>query len=112
MSEKPPTEGESFTVRLAMWSARHRKAVAIGWVLIVIAALAAITTIESDNSVEETAPGETGEATRLFEERFGEDEDIPTEFVVFSHPSLTVVDPAYRETVEGLMSELRDLRAK
>ena len=112
MSENPPGEGQSFTVRLAMWSARHRKPVAIAWVLIVIAALGACSTIGANTDISEAPPGEAGEAFDLFQERFGEDEDIPTEFVVFSHRSLTVDDPAYRETVEGLMTDLRGLRAK
>ena len=112
MSENPPAESQSFTARIAMWSARHRKAVAIGWVLIVIAAFGACTVIGTNTDIEEEGPGETGEATRLFEERFGEDEDVPTEFIVFSHPSLTVDDPVYRETVDRLLAELRELRAK
>ena len=40
MNETPEAEAQSFTARIGMWSARHRKAVAIAWVLIVIAALA------------------------------------------------------------------------
>ncbi|MCH8161329.1 MAG: MMPL family transporter [Chloroflexi bacterium] len=111
-AESPPAEGESFTVRLAMWSARHRKAVAIAWVLIVIAALAACSAVPANTDIELKAPGEAGEAFDLFQERFGEEEATPKEFVVFSHPSLTVDDPAYRETVEGLMAELRALRVK
>ena len=111
MSDPAPAEDQSFTTRIAMWSARHRKPVAIGWVLIVIAALGACTVVGVDTDISMRAPGEAGEAEKLFEERFGEDEDIPTEFVVFSHSSLTVDDPTYRKTVEGLMAELRDLRA-
>ena len=110
MSENPPFEARSFTSRISMWSARHRKAVAIGWLLIVIAALGACSIIETDTDVQQDPPGETGKAVSLFEERFGEEEDAMTEFVVFSHPSLTVDDEAYRETVEGLMAKVRALR--
>ncbi len=95
-----------------MWSARHRKAVAIGWVLIVVAALGACSVITPNTDVEMEAPGESGEAFNLIEDRFGEDEDVLTEIVVFSHPSLTVDDRDYKDTVEGLMAELRSLRAK
>ena len=77
MSENPPAEGQSFTVRLAMWSARHRKPVAIVWVLIVIAALAACFAVPANTDIELKAPGEAGEAFDLFQERFGEEEATP-----------------------------------
>ncbi len=95
-----------------MWSARHRKAVALAWVIIVVAALGACSTIEPDTSVEGEAPGESGEAQALIEERFPADQEMPQEFVVFSHPSLSVDDPEYRETVEGLLGELSTLRVR
>jgi hypothetical protein len=95
-----------------MWSARHRKAVAGAWVLIVVTALGACSMIEADTDVEMEPPGEAGEAARIFEERFGEEEDVLTEIAVFSHPSLTVDDPAYRDTVRGLLRELEGLVAE
>ncbi len=110
MSEQRPKEGHSFTARMALWSARHRKAVALGWLVIVIAALGACVTIEADTDIQQSAPGEAGEAFDLFRERFAEEQSPPTEFVVFSHPTLTVDDPAYQETVEGLMAALRRTR--
>jgi len=95
-----------------MWSARHRKAVLIGWVLIVIVALGACSTIKANTDVDMELPGETGEAVRIYEERFGiEASDVTLEIVTFSHPSLTVDDTLYRETVENLMADLRKLRA-
>jgi RND superfamily putative drug exporter len=93
-----------------MWSARHRRAVALGWVLIVVAALAGCSAMPANTDIEEEAPGESGEAAKLFEERFGVEEGEVREVVVFSHPSLTVDDAAYRETVQGLMEDLRSLR--
>jgi len=94
-----------------MWSARHRKAVALAWVIIVVAALGACSAIEADTSVEGEAPGESGEAQALIEQRFPAEQEMPQEFVVFSHPSLSVDDPTYRETVEGLLGALSTLRA-
>ncbi len=111
-SETPPPEAQSFSARISMWSARHRRLVVLGWIGLLILAFGACSVIEADTDVSQAPPGEAGEAFRLFEERFGEDEDIPTEFVVFSHPSLTVDDPGYEETVQGLMAELRALRAE
>jgi hypothetical protein len=69
-----------------MWSARHRKVVALGWVLIVVAALAGCSALPADTDIDEEAPGEAGEASRLFEERFGVEEGELQEIVVFSHP--------------------------
>jgi len=93
-----------------MWSARHRKAVALGWVLIVIIALGVSSMVSADTDIDEEAPGEAGEAAKLFDERFGVEEGELREIVVFSHPSLTVDDAAYRATVQGLMEDLKALR--
>jgi uncharacterized membrane protein YdfJ with MMPL/SSD domain len=103
---------QSFTSRIAMWSARHRKVVALVWVLIVVVALGACSTIEADTSVEEEAPGESGKAVALLDERFPAEEDTTQEIVVFSHPSLQVTDAEYQETVQGLMDDLSALRAR
>ncbi|GAF68164.1 unnamed protein product, partial [marine sediment metagenome] len=105
--------GQSFTSRIAMWSARHRKAIAIGWVLIVVVALGTCTVVPADTDIEMDVPGEAGEALDVYQERFGlEETGEAQEFVVFSHPSLTVDDPAYEETVTGLMADLRALVAE
>jgi RND superfamily putative drug exporter len=93
-----------------MWSARHRKAVLLAWVLIVIVALGACTVIEANTDIDDPAPGETGEAIRLLDERFGGGgEDSTQETLVFSHPSLTVDDQAYRDTVRDLVDDLSSL---
>ena len=93
-----------------MWSARHRRAVALGWVLIVVVAIAGCSAVTANTDIEEEAPGESGEAAKLFDERFGVEEGEVREVVVFSHPSLSVDEAAYRETVQGLMEDLRSLR--
>jgi uncharacterized membrane protein YdfJ with MMPL/SSD domain len=94
-----------------MWSARHRKAVAAGWVLIVVLALGACSAVQANTDIDQEAPGEAGQAAKTLEDRFG-GEDVLTEIVVFSHPSLTVDDPEYRSTVTGLMADLHKLRAE
>ena len=107
MTASQPDSQPSLTARLAMWSARRRKAVLLAWVLIVIVALGACTAIEANTDIDDPAPGETGEAIRLFEERFGGGgEDTSQEILVFSHPSLTVDDQAYRDTVRDLVDDL------
>jgi len=95
---------------MAMWSARHRRAVLVAWVVIVLVSLGACTTISANTNLEEKAPGESGRASALYEERFGV-QSRATEIVVFSSPSLKVTDPIYKETVQGLMENLSALRA-
>ncbi|MEE9132721.1 MAG: MMPL family transporter, partial [Gemmatimonadota bacterium] len=108
MTSSASRGGQSFTSRIAMWSARRRKAVAIAWVLVVIVALAACSGIGANTDINQEAPGEAGEALDIFEDRFGE-EDIAQEIIVFSHSSLTVDDPAYEKTVGELLEKLRGL---
>ncbi len=95
-----------------MWSARHRRAVILAWVFIVVLGLGACTVVPANTDIEIEAPGEAGKAFNLFQERFGVKEAQAQEFVVFSHPSLTVDDPEYEETVNGLMAHLRALRVQ
>ena len=113
MAERISARAESLTARLAMWSARYRKAVLIGWVLIVIVALGTCTAIEANTDIEDPAPGETGEAIKLVEERFGGGGEATTqETLVFSHPTLTVEDQEYHDTVQGLVQDLKGLVAE
>ena len=97
----------SFTGRIAAWSARHRWWVVAASVMMLVIAVLASSTFKvkllDDNDIAE---GESGEALRLLEERFGE-AGAPSEQLVFRHPSLDVSDPDYRSAVEELVQELR-----
>ena len=55
MSDASPAEAQSFTARMAMWSARHRKAVALAWVAIVIVAIGTCTVVPTDTDIEQEA---------------------------------------------------------
>ena len=96
-----------FTGKIAGWSARHRWWVVAASILIIVSAMFVSSTVKpkllNDNEITE---GESGEAIRLLDERF-DDGGVPTEQLVFRHPSLDVSDPAYRSTVEQLVEELR-----
>ena len=88
---------------------------ALTWLLIIVAAIATCSTITVNDEIEQESPGEAGEALVLFEDRFAGDDDenaqaTTAEFLTFSHPTLTVDDPAYRVTVERLIVELGALR--
>ena len=112
MNEAPETEAQSFTARIGMWSARHRRLVVLSWLILIFLSFGACSVIGADTDVELVPPGDAGEAMRLFDDRFGESERGETEFIVFSHPSLTVDDPAYEDTVQGLQDVLIGLVAE
>ncbi|MEE8278536.1 MAG: MMPL family transporter, partial [Thermoanaerobaculia bacterium] len=104
----------SFTARMARWSARHRWRVVIAWVVLVVAALFVTSAVGTDTDIGQGGTGESQEVIDLLEDRFGEEQETGgfQEIVVFEHPSLTVDDPVYQETVEGLLAELRALRVE
>jgi RND superfamily putative drug exporter len=112
VSEKAETQaaGESTITRIAMFSARHRRPVAIAWVLLAVLAVAATAVAPVNTNLEQSPPGEAGEALALYEERFGVTTE-PQEIVVFEHPTLAVDDPEYQKTVSMTMARLRSLRA-
>jgi len=108
----PDPDERFFTARLGSWANRHRwltlGAVAAATVL----AVAILGGLGTNTDVEGGGKGDSGQALLLLEERFGSEEGAPTELVIFEHATLGVDDSEYRETVEGLMAELRSLRAE
>jgi RND superfamily putative drug exporter len=97
---------------MAAWSGRHRRAVVFVWALVVVVAMGSCSLVTADTNIELKGPGEALDGLELVRARFGTQQDIAREIVVFSHPSLTVDDPTYKDTVEGLMAKLRGLRAE
>ena len=93
-----------------MWSARHRRAIAIGWLAVIAAAFAACSLVPADTNIALQVPGESGKALNLYRERFGATQVPAQEIVVFSSASRTVDDPVYKQTVENLMTTLTALR--
>ncbi len=85
---------------------------ALGRLVITIAGLGACFSVEANTDVEEASTGESQEAINLFEDRFGEDEDLLTEFLVISHPVFNVDAPEFQELVEGIVADLRALRLR
>ena len=105
----------SLVARIALWCGRRRRRVALAWLLIIVVAITTCSAVGVDTDIEQDAPGEAGEALVLFEDRFEGDDDenaeaTTTEFLTFSHPTLTVDNPDYRATVERLIAEIGALR--
>ena len=48
MNDAPANEAQSFTARISMWSARHRRLVVLAWFIIVILAFGACSVLEAD----------------------------------------------------------------
>ena len=106
-SDAPPF----FTGRIAGWSRGHRRLVLVAWVLIALLTIGSCAAIGSDEDLDESGTGESGEAAELFDDRFDEDSLTASETIIFDHPTLTVDDPVYQQTVTDLLAELRSLRA-
>jgi uncharacterized membrane protein YdfJ with MMPL/SSD domain len=106
----------SFTARIGMWCARRRWWVLGAWLVVLVAGLAGSSIVGTNTSVEGEAPGETGRAYDLITERFNADDRIvigtSQEILVVTHPALSADDPAFRDVVEGLIADLRDLRVQ
>ena len=67
--------------------------------------------IGPDEELDDAGTGESGQAADLFDDRFDEDSLTASETIIFDHPTLTVDDPVYQQTVTDLLAELRSLRA-
>ena len=111
MASSGSPKSPSLTARLALWCARHRWRVVIAWVLSIVVAMFVGGAVGTDTDIDQGGGGESGKAAKLFEERFEEQQSPIQETVVFSHPSLSVDSEEYRATVQGLMREMRRLRA-
>ena len=92
----------SFTGRVAKWSARHRWwVVAVSVMAIAMAVFASHavdTKLLDDNAIAE---GESGEAIRLLDERFGEG-GASTEHLVFRLAEVAVPREVFRQVLERI----------
>ena len=104
---------EPATVRVAMWSSRHRWPVAAGWFIATIGLFVlsqAIGGIKTDdpNGNPNEAQTESAKAYAVFG---AGGTNTPTEdlTIVITHPSLKVTDPAYQTYVAGVVNRLKGL---
>ena len=110
-SKDLPDAPQFFTGRIADWSRGHRRLVLVAWLLIALLTIGSCVAIGPDEDLEDSGTGESGEAADLFDDRFDEDSLTASETIIFDHPTLTVDDPVYQQTVTDLLAELRSLRA-
>ena len=96
------------TARISQWSAKHRWWVLAATLLVLVAAVFASATYEPQLQDGDGGVRESKAASDLLDEKFPQGTDA-SEQLLFSNPSLSVDDPAYRETVEVLVAELREL---
>jgi len=99
-----------FTGYITGWVRRHRRLVLLAWLLFALLTIGTFAAVGANEDFEFSGHGESAEAARIFEDRFDVEQSPPSEFIVFSHPTLTVDDPEYQETVEGLLRDLLGLR--
>ena len=111
--ESPNLSREPATVRIAMWSARHRWPVFAGWFIATIGLFVfslAIGGIKADdpNGNPNQAQTESAKAYAVFD---AGGSSTPSEDVtiVVTNPSLKVTDPAYQTFVAGIVTKLKGL---
>jgi uncharacterized membrane protein YdfJ with MMPL/SSD domain len=111
--ESPNLSREPATVRIAMWSARHRWPVFAGWFIATIGLFVlsqSMGGIKADdpNGNPNEAQTESAKAYTVFG---AGGENVPTEDVtiVVTHPSLKVTDPAYQAFVAGIVTRFKGL---
>jgi RND superfamily putative drug exporter len=109
----PNLSREPATVRVAMWSARHRWPVFAGWFIATIGLFVlsqSMGGIKADdpNGNPNEAQTESAKAYTVFG---AGGENVPTEDVtiVVTHPSLKVTDPAYQAFVAGIVTRFKGL---
>jgi uncharacterized membrane protein YdfJ with MMPL/SSD domain len=110
------SSARSFTSRIGLWSARHKRFVLPFWLLFAVLAIGVCSSAEMDTDLDEAGslPGEVGRAEAIIKERFPQDNESSEatlqEILVVSHPSLTVDDAEYRSLVQGLLAQFASLR--
>ena len=93
--------------KIAAWSALHRWWVVAGSILVLVVMMFVLNTVET-KELDYEGEGESAEGAALITDGF-DSSFVPTEQLLFSNPSLDAESPAYRSTVQGLVSELREL---
>lgn len=110
MNQKQHAGPTFFTGHVAGWCRRHRRWVILLWIIIALLFIGTCTSVGPNEDLGEEGRGESAAAGDIYKERFDVEKGSLSEIIVFSHPTLTVDDPEYQETVMGLLEELKRLR--
>src|SRR5918994_7483891 len=99
----------NLAARMARWSACHRKIAIFGWLAFAVALFAISMVSPMKTIVFETAgPGESGRADTIIYEDF---KQPAGEEVLIQSRSLTADDPAFKATVEAVITGISKLDA-
>jgi len=113
MTTQPAQTPRFFTGNIAAFVRRHRVATLLTWLVICVVTIGSCVVVGANEDLADTGRGDSAAAAALIDDRFGGgDESAGSETIVFRHPTLTVDDEEYSQTVAALLADLRDLRAK
>ncbi len=108
-----PGPRHPWTVRVALWSARHRWPVMIAWFAVTIGLFVASQGVGGIRAVSATSGTElsqTESGRAIAAMRAGGAESLPDELdVVVTSQSLKVTDPAFRNTVATIVGRLQEV---
>ncbi len=114
MTPAPVANREPATVRVAMWSSRHRWPVAAGWfiatiALFLVSILAGGIRAEDPNGGPNESQTESAKAYAVFGQG-ADTKPFETVTLVVTHPTLKVTDPAFQAFVASAIQQLRDVK--
>jgi uncharacterized membrane protein YdfJ with MMPL/SSD domain len=108
--------GQTFTSRIAHWSAAHRWLILLASGIVIALAVLSLVMVGADTRDDDSGLGESDQGTELLNERFNSgtansDSSRITrrEGVIFSNPSLNVDDSLFENTVASAMQAIRDV---
>ncbi len=111
----PPRPRPAWTVRVAVWSARHRWPVIAAWFVVTIGLFVVSQGLGGIKAVNATGGSEVTktESGRAFEAMSSGGTATSSDEldVVVTSPSLKVTDPAFRQSVETIVGRLRAVDA-
>src|SRR5690348_16099388 len=108
LPESAPPGRAPATVRLALWSTRHRKTVISLWFVFVIAVTLVSGVVGAHPIKQSSQPGDTGKAAALIDKAFPI-KPPAGETIIFDNPNLSVDDPAYKAVVDDVAARLQTL---
>jgi uncharacterized membrane protein YdfJ with MMPL/SSD domain len=98
----------NFAARAGRWSARHRKAAILGWIVFVFAAFMAGNMAGTQQiSDRDSGDGESGRAERVLYDAFPQRAE---ETVFVKSARFSATDPEFRQTVQDVVSRMERLK--